>query len=47
MYIGFWWECLKEGDIKENLSLGERMLLKWISRGRVGWYGLDCFGSEQ
>jgi hypothetical protein len=29
----------------EDLSVGGRIILKWILEKRMGWYGLDWFGS--
>jgi hypothetical protein len=35
----------KERDHKEDQDVGVWTVLKWILRDRMGWYGLDRFGS--
>ena len=32
VYIGFWWENLKEGKHLEEQSVDERIILRWIIR---------------
>jgi hypothetical protein len=42
MHIGFWWESWKERDHKEDLDIGERIILEWILERYDGvvWTGL-------
>jgi hypothetical protein len=41
MHIGFWWESQEERDYYANLDVGGRIILEWILRDRMGWYGQD------
>ena len=42
VHIGFWWRDMSESDHLDDLSLGGRMLLKWIFEKWDGeaWTGL-------
>jgi hypothetical protein len=40
MRIGFWCKSDKERDLREDLDVAGRIILKLILE-RMGWYGLD------
>ena len=43
MHTEFWWENVRERDHLEELSIDERIILKWIFKlqdGRVEWMDL-------
>jgi hypothetical protein len=42
VYMGFWWENLREGDQLENIGAHERIILKWILET---WDGKTWTGS--
>jgi hypothetical protein len=40
MRTGFWWESQKVRDLKEDLDVDKRIILKWIFKKYDWWYGL-------
>ena len=49
VHTGFWWGNLRDGDHLEDLSVNERIILKWIFEKWDGVHGLDrsCSGQGQ
>jgi hypothetical protein len=45
MHIEFWWESWKERDHWEDLNIGGRIILRWISE--IGWGGMDWIDLAQ
>jgi hypothetical protein len=45
VYTGFGWTDLRERDHLYDLSVAEKIILKWISKKwEMGWLELDCSG---
>jgi hypothetical protein len=43
VYTGFWWGDLRESDYLEELSIDDRLILKWIYKnwdGGTDWIDL-------
>ena len=47
MHRGYWWGSLKERGGLEDLRVDGEVILKYISRNKMGRRGLDSRSSEQ
>jgi hypothetical protein len=40
IHIGFWWEIQKEKDYQGDLDMDGTILLKYVLKNWLEWYGL-------